>query len=201
MLAQAFGREARHPGARRRRHRRLAVRRRRLPRARPHLPPRRAGARRPVARPPRPRRARASWSSSPSASPPLFVAYMLWAVTRLHLRELEVQGSRAGPDQGADLDPAADASSSAWLIFFVAVLDELVLVIEKQKPAYQVAEEERRASGDFSEIGLMTPLDGGPASCFGSAAGAADRRRLDRHRARRAWRGSACSSSPPRRPT
>ena len=36
-------------------------------------------------------------------------------------------------------------------IFFVAVLDELVLVIKRQKPAYQVAEEERRASGDFSE--------------------------------------------------
>ena len=36
-------------------------------------------------------------------------------------------------------------------IFFVAILDELVLVLKKQKPAYQVAEEERRASGDFSE--------------------------------------------------
>jgi hypothetical protein len=37
------------------------------------------------------------------------------------------------------------------LIFFIAILDELLLVIRKEKPAYRVAEEERRASGDFSE--------------------------------------------------
>ncbi|MGE5640610.1 MAG: TRAP transporter small permease [Clostridia bacterium] len=37
------------------------------------------------------------------------------------------------------------------LIFLVAVIDELVLVLKKQKPTYQVAEEERRAAGDFSE--------------------------------------------------
>ena len=36
-------------------------------------------------------------------------------------------------------------------IFLVAVLDELVLVLRKQKPTYQVAEEARRAAGDFSE--------------------------------------------------
>ncbi|MBW8905419.1 MAG: TRAP transporter small permease [Betaproteobacteria bacterium] len=34
---------------------------------------------------------------------------------------------------------------------FVAVLDELVTVLRKQKPAYQRAEEARAASGDFSE--------------------------------------------------
>ena len=37
------------------------------------------------------------------------------------------------------------------LIFLVAVLDELVLVIRKEKPAYQRSEEARRAAGDFSE--------------------------------------------------
>jgi hypothetical protein len=37
------------------------------------------------------------------------------------------------------------------LIFFVAVIDELVVVLRGAKPAYQVAEEERRAAGDFSE--------------------------------------------------
>jgi TRAP-type C4-dicarboxylate transport system permease small subunit len=36
-------------------------------------------------------------------------------------------------------------------IFFVAVLDELVTVLRRQKPAYQRAEEARAASGDFSE--------------------------------------------------
>jgi len=38
------------------------------------------------------------------------------------------------------------------LIFLVAVLDELVAVVRGQKPAYQVAEEERLAKGDFSEM-------------------------------------------------
>jgi TRAP-type C4-dicarboxylate transport system permease small subunit len=37
------------------------------------------------------------------------------------------------------------------VIFFVAVLDELVLVVKKQKPTYQLAEDARRAAGDFSE--------------------------------------------------
>ena len=37
------------------------------------------------------------------------------------------------------------------LIFLVAVLDDLVAVLRRQKPAYQVAEDERRARGDFSE--------------------------------------------------
>ena len=36
-------------------------------------------------------------------------------------------------------------------IFFVAVLDELVRVLRGRKPEYQVAEETRRAAGDFSE--------------------------------------------------
>lgn len=36
-------------------------------------------------------------------------------------------------------------------IFFVAILDELVAVLRRQTPAYQLAEDERRARGDFSE--------------------------------------------------
>jgi TRAP-type C4-dicarboxylate transport system permease small subunit len=38
------------------------------------------------------------------------------------------------------------------LIFFVAVVDELIAVLKRQKPAYQLAEEDRRARGDFSEM-------------------------------------------------
>ena len=38
------------------------------------------------------------------------------------------------------------------LIFFIAILDELILVIRKQKPTYQLAEEDRRARGDYSEM-------------------------------------------------
>ena len=37
------------------------------------------------------------------------------------------------------------------LILLVAVLDELVAVLRNETPAYQIAEDERRASGDFSE--------------------------------------------------
>ena len=36
-------------------------------------------------------------------------------------------------------------------IFFVAIVDELVVVLRRQTPAYQLAEEERRARADFSE--------------------------------------------------
>jgi len=38
------------------------------------------------------------------------------------------------------------------LIFLAAVLDELVLVIRNGKPTYQLAEDERRARGDYSEL-------------------------------------------------
>ena len=38
------------------------------------------------------------------------------------------------------------------LILFVAVLDELVQVVMNRKPAYQAAEDARRASNDFSEM-------------------------------------------------
>ena len=37
------------------------------------------------------------------------------------------------------------------LILLIAVLDELIAVLRNRPPAYQVAEEERRARGDFSE--------------------------------------------------
>jgi len=37
------------------------------------------------------------------------------------------------------------------MIFLVAVLDDLAAVLAGRKPAYQLADEERRARGDFSE--------------------------------------------------
>jgi hypothetical protein len=36
-------------------------------------------------------------------------------------------------------------------IFLVAVVDELVRVLQNKKPTYRIAEEARRAAGDFSE--------------------------------------------------
>jgi TRAP-type C4-dicarboxylate transport system permease small subunit len=38
------------------------------------------------------------------------------------------------------------------LIFFIAVVDELILVLRNRKPNYQLAEEDRRARGDYSEM-------------------------------------------------
>jgi TRAP-type C4-dicarboxylate transport system permease small subunit len=37
-------------------------------------------------------------------------------------------------------------------ILLVAILDELILVLRRQKPSYQLAEEDRRARGDYSEL-------------------------------------------------
>jgi TRAP-type C4-dicarboxylate transport system permease small subunit len=36
------------------------------------------------------------------------------------------------------------------LVFFIAVVDELIVVLQGRKPAYQVSEESLRAAGDFS---------------------------------------------------
>ena len=85
----------------------------------------------------------------------LFVAYMLWAVEPLRLRELEVQRSGAGPDQGADLDPADELRCVGVLIFFVAVLDELVTVLRRREAGLSArrrsAPRGRRFFGDASD--------------------------------------------------
>jgi TRAP-type C4-dicarboxylate transport system permease small subunit len=79
-----------------------------------------------------------------------FVAYMLWAVTGFIYESWKFKEVAQGLIRVPIWIPQMTFLSGV-AIFFVAVLDELVLVIRKQKPAYQVAEEERRASGDFSE--------------------------------------------------
>jgi TRAP-type C4-dicarboxylate transport system permease small subunit len=80
----------------------------------------------------------------------LFVAYMLWAVSRFVYDSWQFKEVA----QGLIPIPIWIPQSSfllGVLIFFIGVLDELLLVLKKQKPAYQVAEEARRAAGDFSE--------------------------------------------------
>ena len=80
----------------------------------------------------------------------IFVAYMLWAIARfVHDSWLFKEVA-----QGLIPIPIWIPQSSfllGVLIFFIGVLDELLLVLKKQKPAYQVVEEARRAAGDFSE--------------------------------------------------
>jgi TRAP-type C4-dicarboxylate transport system permease small subunit len=80
----------------------------------------------------------------------LFGAYMLWAVTRFvyeswQFKEL-AQGLIAIPIWMPQMSLVLGAA-----IFLIAVLDELLAVLRKQKPAYQEAEEARRAAGDYSE--------------------------------------------------
>jgi TRAP-type C4-dicarboxylate transport system permease small subunit len=81
----------------------------------------------------------------------LFIGYMGWAVCKFvydswQFKEL-AQGLIKLPIWIPQLSFALGV-----LIFFVAILDELVAVLRNQKPAYQLAEEERRAKGDFSEM-------------------------------------------------
>ena len=81
----------------------------------------------------------------------LFVAYMAWAATRFvydswKLNEV-AQGLIKLPIWIPQLSFVIGVA-----IFFVAVMDELVTVLRGQKPAYQAAEDERRARGDFSEM-------------------------------------------------
>ena len=80
----------------------------------------------------------------------IFVAYMLWAVSRFIYESWKFNEVAQGLIRVPIWIPQMTFLAGV-LIFFIAVLDELVLVLKNQKPAYQVAEEERRASGDFSE--------------------------------------------------
>jgi TRAP-type C4-dicarboxylate transport system permease small subunit len=80
----------------------------------------------------------------------VFVAYMLWAVGRFVYQSWQFNEVAQGLIKLPIWIPQTTFLLGV-LIFFVAVLDELVLVMRKQKPTYQLAEEARRAAGDFSE--------------------------------------------------
>ena len=80
----------------------------------------------------------------------VFVGYMLWAVTKFVYESWSFHELA----QGLIKIPIWIPQSSFVVgvaIFFVAVLDEWIAVLRRQKPAYQLAEEARRAAGDFSE--------------------------------------------------
>jgi TRAP-type C4-dicarboxylate transport system permease small subunit len=79
-----------------------------------------------------------------------FVGYMLWAVSRFVYESWKFNEVAQGLIKVPIWMPQLTFLIGV-VIFFIAVLDELILVSRGQKPAYQVAEETRRASGDFSE--------------------------------------------------
>jgi TRAP-type C4-dicarboxylate transport system permease small subunit len=80
----------------------------------------------------------------------LFVAYMLWAVGRFVYESWKFNEVAQGLIRLPIWIPQTSFLLGV-LIFFIAVIDELIAVLQKKKPAYQLAEEARRAAGDFSE--------------------------------------------------
>jgi TRAP-type C4-dicarboxylate transport system permease small subunit len=80
----------------------------------------------------------------------LFVAYMAWAVTSFVYQSWQFEEVAQGLIRVPIWIPQMSFVAGV-LIFLVAVLDELAAVLRGRKPAYQAAEEERRAAGDFSE--------------------------------------------------
>lgn len=81
----------------------------------------------------------------------LFVGYMAWAVTKFVYQSWQFKEVAQGLVKIPIWIPQL-CFVFGVLIFFIAIVDELVTVIKRQKPAYQLAEEDRRARGDFSEM-------------------------------------------------
>ena len=81
----------------------------------------------------------------------LFVGYMAWAVTKFVYESWKFKEVAQGLVKIPIWIPQL-CFVLGVLIFLVAIVDELILVLKKQKPAYQLAEEDRRARGDFSEM-------------------------------------------------
>jgi TRAP-type C4-dicarboxylate transport system permease small subunit len=81
----------------------------------------------------------------------LFVGAMVWAVAKFVFESWKFNEVAQGLIKIPIWIPQL-AFLLGVAIFFIAVLDEWVTVLHGRKPAYQMAEEERRASGDFSEM-------------------------------------------------
>ena len=79
-----------------------------------------------------------------------FVGYMVWAVTRFVYQSWQFNEVAQNLIRIPIWIPQLPFALGV-IIFFVAVLDELVTVLRGAKPAYQIAEDERRAAKDFSE--------------------------------------------------
>ena len=80
----------------------------------------------------------------------VFSAYMLWSVARFVYESWKFHEVAQGIIRIPIWIPQLTLVAGV-LIFLVAVLDELVVVLQKKTPAYQAAEDARRAAGDFSE--------------------------------------------------
>jgi TRAP-type C4-dicarboxylate transport system permease small subunit len=77
-------------------------------------------------------------------------AYMVYAVTRFVYESWKFNEVAQGMIQVPIWIPQIGFAVGV-AIFFIAIVDELVAVLRRQTPAYQLAEDERRARADFSE--------------------------------------------------
>ena len=85
------------------------------------------------------------------AAAALCTGYMSWAITRFVFESWKFNEVAQGLIKIPIWIPQLSLVLGT-LIFFIAVLDELVSVLRGDKPAYQLAEEARRSAGDFSEM-------------------------------------------------
>ncbi len=97
--------------------------------------------------PPRQRRATALAALSITV---LFVGYMVYAAVRFVYDSWQFNEVAQGLIQIPIWIPQTSFALGA-LILFIAVLDEFVLLVQGRKPAYEAAEEDRRARKDFTE--------------------------------------------------
>jgi TRAP-type C4-dicarboxylate transport system permease small subunit len=97
--------------------------------------------------PPRPRRVLALAALGLTV---LFCAYMLYAAARFVFQSWQFEEVAQGLIQIPIWIPQASFVAGA-AILFIAVLDEFVVLARGATPAYQAAEDERRANKDFSE--------------------------------------------------
>ena len=79
-----------------------------------------------------------------------FVAYMVYAVARFVYESWQFEEVAQGLIQIPIWIPQMSFVAGV-IVFFIAVLDEFVVLVGGGKPAYEVAEEDRRARKDFSE--------------------------------------------------
>lgn len=80
----------------------------------------------------------------------LFVGYMVWAVAGFVYESWKFNEVAQGLIRIPIWIPQLSFVAGV-MVFFVAVVDELVAVLQRRKPAYEIADDERRARGDFSE--------------------------------------------------
>jgi TRAP-type C4-dicarboxylate transport system permease small subunit len=81
----------------------------------------------------------------------LCTGYMTWAITRFVFESWKFNEVAQGLIKIPIWIPQLTLVLGST-IFLIAVIDELVTVSRGGKPAYQLAEEARRAAGDFSEM-------------------------------------------------